>query len=854
MLAAHKLSPDAVPVLPTRLNQNVADFVALYQNGLPFVHQQHLRAKRISHVTLVDTQRLPSIRRVKSDIPVHIIDHHPLAHEIQSHQTFKGDLVGAATTLLVEEIRERSIPINSLEATLLALGIYEDTGSLSYGTTTARDLHAAAWLLEQNAVLETVRRFLTPPLNEEQQHLFDMLVASAETRTVEGYTVTIAKASVDAYISEISSVTHRLQDVLESAALFVLVQMPGSLQLVGRATGNVVDAGEIARLFGGGGHEFASAATICDKSLDEVEAVLWEELYRRVRPAARVADLMSYGVQTVDPDQQISDIIQQLRRIGHEGFPVVEGGRVIGLLTRREADRAIEHGLGDLKVREVMMSGEVTLSPNDSVFNLEQVMVESGWGQIPVLDEQGKLLGIVTRTDLIKHWARTHPPATAQPRTLSIDQMKAVLGDSVIQLIQAVAQHSHEAGLTLYMVGGAVRDLMLHRRNLDLDFVAEGDAIQLAESLKARYGGEVSSFRPFGTAKWILDEQVAQALDVDIIRLPHHIDFATARNEFYEHPTALPTVYHSSIKLDLQRRDFTINTIAIQVSPAGSMGRILDFYGGLNDLQARLIRVLHSLSFVDDPTRILRAVRLSQRLDFKIEPRTAELIGTAVPMLQRITGERIRNELTLLLREREPEQGLLRLQAIGALEAIHPAFSLNEDVKIHFQAARQQQPSWLLEKPDITDLYWHILASKIPHDRLLDWCERLSFGRATTQSLLAVARLVQISEKLRDPQLRTSQIVRDLDGTPELALLAAWIIEEYPLARERIQKYMLEWRHIHPVSNGHTLRAKGIPPGPCYAIVLSRLRDAWLDGEIHSNQDEQHLLQTLIDEVCHDDT
>jgi tRNA nucleotidyltransferase (CCA-adding enzyme) len=311
-------------------------------------------------------------------------------------------------------------------------------------------------------------------------------------------------------------------------------------------------------------------------------------------------------------------------------------------------------------------------------------------------------------------------------------------------------------------------------------------------------------------------------------------------------------VYHSSIKLDLQRRDFTINTIAIQISPFAAMGTILDYYGGQDDLHTGLIRVLHSLSFVDDPTRILRAVRLSQRLGFTIEHRTSELINTALPMLRRITGKRIRDELTLLLREPEPEHGLFRLQGIGALEAIHPTFLLDTNIKRLFQAARQLQPPWPTQSVDMSDIYWHILGSTITYDQLIDWCERLAFGRHVTESLLDGAAVVRLGDKLSDSRVSTSQIVHDLEGKSELALLTAWLILDNPLARERIQRYKLEWQYVKPIADGHTLRAKGVPPGPCYTVVLRRLRDAWLDGEINSDDEENGLLPILIAEACYD--
>ncbi len=855
-LAAHKLYPDAIPVLSERLNRNVDNFMLLYHNGFTFIHQQDLRAKSVERVILVDTQRLPSVRGVKNNTPFDIIDHHQpfTRNDIPADHMFVSEPVGATTTMLIERLQQQETRLTSLEATLLMLGIYEDTGSLSYGTTTPRDIRAAAWLLEQNAALDTVRRFLAPPLNEEQQALYDKLIIESVSRDIDGHIITVGATKIDSHVSEISSVVHRLRDTLDSSALFIAVKMPDNLLLVCRSTADSIDVGEIARLFGGGGHARAAAATVYDKSLNEVVTVLWQQIPQHVRPMTRVADLMSYSIQTVEAGKQVSEIIQHIRRIGHEGFPVLENGRVIGLLTRREADRAMEHGLGNLTLREIMSSGEITLRPDDSVAMLEQRMVESGWGQIPVLNDHDRLIGIVTRTDLIKHWAHTHPTAQPVKNNISNQQIAEVLGKPVSTLIEAVAWQAQAMDLNLYMVGGVVRDLLLKRPNLDLDFVVETNAIDLASALQARYGGEVHSFQPFGTAKWVLDAQIAEKLNVDFAALPTHIDFATARNEFYEHPTALPTVYTSSIKLDLQRRDFTINTLAVQLSPQS--GEILDYYGGMNDLRDGLIRVLHSLSFVEDPTRILRAIRFERRLKFTIEPRTAELIDSALPMLRRITGERIRNELDLLLRENEPEQGLLNLQKRGALEAIHPAFRLDKKLVEHFYAARTQQSPWPIENFELPILYWHILASTIPVSDLPDWCERLLFGRKISDSLIEAAQLVQQIDSLIQPNMPPSQIVERLENRTEIALLTGWLMTNQPLAQSYIQRYMLEWRHIQIIANGHTLRTLGLPPGPCYSLILKRLRTARLDGEISDDTGEQRLLQSLIldKDFCHDNS
>jgi tRNA nucleotidyltransferase (CCA-adding enzyme) len=854
LLAANKLHPVAIPVLPHQLNHNVAEFITLYKNGLPFVAWTDFRAEALERIILVDTARLPDmdslpgLKTLDPKTPTLIVDHHVRPSNLPSHMTFTGEEIGATTTLLVEQIREQKIELTPLEATLLALGIYVDTGAMTYGKTTPRDLRAAAWLLEQNAALDTIRRFLSSPLNDIQLRLFDYLVKTVETRMIHGYTVTVCAAPMNEYVDQINSVTHRLADLFDTDAIFVIVAMPESIQMVCRSGVDAIDVGDIVKKFGGGGHQRAAAAKIADSSLDEVTETLWNLMEQSVRPLTRVAELMSYGVQTVNPDQRISDLIGQLRRIGHEGYPVMDNGKILGLLTSRDADRAMEHGLSTATVRDVMLSGEISLTPDDSVSTLEQVMVESGWGQIPVVDSSGKLIGVVTRTDLIKHWALLHPVISPPQDRVEPAAIEQVLGVSVFALINAIADHARHHDISMYMVGGAVRDLILQRPNLDIDFVIEGDAIAFAEDLVSAFGGESISYRPFGTAKWRIDDLVVARLNlaVDDASMPDHIDFASARNEFYEHPTALPSVYNSSIKLDLHRRDFTINTLAVQLSPERAAYRILDFYSGLADLNNRTIRVLHSLSFVDDPTRILRAVRFEHRLGFAIESRTLELIETALPMLRRITGERLRKELDLLLKETEPEQGLRTMRDRGILSAIHPAFEFADDAAAGFKTARQLKGEFPIVVDDWKQVYWHLIMAYLSLDNVQSVCERLLIGQSFVKSYLQAADLNHNPGALAQDDALVSQIVARLDGVSEITAIAIWILEE-KLIRERIARYLLEWRYIRPSADGNTLKELGLRPGPCYAVILDRLRQARFDGEITDAESEKTLLAQLVE-------
>ena len=457
----------------------------------------------------------------------------------------------------------------------------------------------------------------------------------------------------------------------------------------------------------------------------------------------------------------------------------------------------------------------------------------------------------MTRTDLIKHWASRRPRAPRREPSTPLTVFAQVLGKPMQALVETVAAAAQEAGLTAFVVGGVVRDLLLERRNLDLDIVVEGDATKLAELLAKRCGGKVQVYRPFGTAKWVLEGDGPRYFGVEPAALPPTVDFASARNEFYEAPTALPTVYQGSIKLDLRRRDFTINTLAIQISPAARVGRILDHFGGLADLRAGVIRVLHSLSFVDDPTRVLRAIRFEHRLGFTIEARTAALIRTSLPMLALITGERVRNELDMILVEERPEVALFEMQKRSVLQAIHPDLRLSNRIGRHFRRARVL--ARLMPDVQAPILYWHLLGIYCGVEALPAVSERVMVGKTLGESMLAAAQIVEAFPKLADPAARPSQIAALLDGQPRNALLAAWTYAHDPAVLRALRRYLAEWSAVRPAHNGHDLIALGIARGPCMGRLLKRLRDARLDGEVQSREDEAALIRLLLDEGLCDD-
>jgi len=258
--AVWSLDQDATPVLPQRVNRNVRAFLTLYGERLPFVRAEDLSGEAIDQVTLVDTQSLASLKGVSAGTRVHVIDHHPPGESLSDEWTTHLEEVGAVTTVLVGDLRQAGVELGMAEASLLLLGIYEDTGSLTYASTTPADLLAAAWLLEAGANLSVVAEFLDPPLSPDQRALYEQLLEAAETHSFHGLNVVVACAEVEGRIDEISSVTHKLRDVFDPAGLFVLVEMDSHIQMVARASTDDLDVGEVARRFDGGGHSRPSFA------------------------------------------------------------------------------------------------------------------------------------------------------------------------------------------------------------------------------------------------------------------------------------------------------------------------------------------------------------------------------------------------------------------------------------------------------------------------------------------------------------------------------------------------------------------------------------------------------------------
>jgi len=707
---------------------------------------------------------------------------------------------------------------------------------------------------------------LNVPLTAVQRDLYDRLLTAAQWQSVHGQTIVVAAASAPPdFDDEISSVVHRLRDALSPAGLFVLVRLGRDVQLVARSNRDAVDVAKVARALGGGGHSRAAAAMVVGRPLPDVLAELTTLLPQAVEPMARVAQIMSYGVRTLDPTSTVAQAAELMQRYGHEGYPVVdpETRQVIGLLTRRGVDRAISHDLGRFPVTRVMKQGTVTVRPSDSIERVQQLMLDEGWGQIPVVADShdggpsGPLypIGVVTRTDLLSFLFQ-QPPDVAEPDMKRL--MRGSLTPPLWGMVLAVSAAAAALDMPLYFVGGTVRDLLLGYAPTDLDMVVEGDGIALVQQLQTQFGGEVHTHRRFGTGKWFMSPDIwrqvqkryAAGLEewTAVSALPASIDFVTARTEFYKEPSALPQVERGSIKLDLHRRDFTINTLAVRLDGA-HLGELLDFYGGRKDLQQGLVRVLHSLSFIDDPTRILRAVRYEQRLKFAIEPRTAELLADGLPMLDRVTGDRIRHELELAFREQSPTAVLARLWEMNVMPHIHPALRWTGETAVAFARvpAILADPAWRAALSDETPVFLYFALWILPLEagERTAVMARLHVRKATREDVAAAVRLLDVLAAL-PAAARLSEIAFALRPFLPRVLLTARVALTDSTAIDRLEWFFREGRMVETAVSGDDLRQLGLKPGPQFAVILDRLLVARLDGEVQSEAEERALLADIV--------
>lgn len=846
------------------------------------------------------------------------------------------EAVGAAATLIAEKLQAAGVELNPIEATVMALGIHVDTGSLTFDHSTARDAVALAWLMGQGATVRLIADYVNPSFSQALQELLTPALDRIRTTSYQSYTLATLQLELPEFLPGLSSFTSQLLELTDSATLLLGVTYPAKGEgfrgvIIGRSTIEGTDLGQLFQAWGGGGHPKAASLTLREPDMAQMLAQLQERLIAQIPPPLCAQELMSSPVRTIRPSTTFEESQRILLRYGHSGLSVVNAsGELVGIISRRDLDLALHHGFGHAPVKGYMTLNPKTIHPNTSLPEIEDLMVTFDIGRLPVLSQEDppQLVGIVTRTDVLRQRhqqdlprrERSPAPQPACPwPTQPQDLLRSRLLPDLWELLQTAAAAAHRRGWHLYLVGGGVRDLLLDARSgvmagvplrlSDIDLVVDGFQATLTEAAGVELAQELQQIYPQARLEIHGRFQTAALLwHQDPVLGSLWIDIATARTEFYPYPAANPEVESSSIQQDLYRRDFTINALALRLTAPRS-GLLLDYFGGLLDLQAQQVRVLHANSFIEDPTRIYRAVRFAVRLSFRIESQTLNYIRYALEsgVYERTQGEnpvapalqtRLRAELQLILSASYWQRSLQLLGDLKALRCLHSSLNLTPELWrrvrlvdrylgwLQRQAQSEgQNPAFLIPAATASPVYpWLLRLEAIltglegavaprtghaplgsaqtpdstakrqfdPGDIRRSVATKLQLPAESIDRLTQLEYAVTAIEQTLPQCDRPSQVYRCLKpyDAATLSLVAVQVAK--PL-RRKIWRYLTHWLGVRPPLSGEDLKRLGYRPGPQFKVMLETVLAATLDGTLDSTTEPtlNQALDRATDSAAH---
>jgi len=841
MVAAHKLYPEAQISLGGAVNRNVREFQALYADAIPVVDPADVDRDSVRRLVLVDTvhaNRLGDLGDLcgRADVQVVAFDHHAHPEDLPDYldrDALVSSSDGSLVTLLVRIIAERGIPVTPFEATVFALGIHEDTGSLTFATTTTRDAEALAYCMRAGADTQLLEKWLTNALTAAQRITLAAALETAVELPIAQASVLLSALREDLYVEGVSVVAHRIMDLTGCDAYFLLVEMEGRVFVTARSRGGRVDVAEALRAVGGGGHTAAASAVVKDGSLEAVAAAVAAAVPGAVAPTKVARDVLEAGPAAVPDTTPVDEAALRCRRDGLGGVGVLRGHDLTGRVALADLERASAHGLGHAPVKAVMTTRVPLVWAETPLERVALLLAQDEVGWLPVVEDEpptdddgavplAAITGVVSRRSV----AGAPPREPAAPVTANLAGPLGELGlDELFRHVQAVAASVRGC----YLVGGAVRDLLLREPGFDVDLAVEGDGIAFATELAARLKGHVRPHEKFGTA-------VVVAGDDDALR----VDVASTRAESYEYPGALPKVEHAGIRSDLARRDFSINSMAVSLKPE-TFGDLFDYFGGREDLDARRIVVLHNLSFIEDPTRILRAIRYENRYGLRMDEHTLNLARAccAMDLVGDLSSARLRDELMSLLGEEKVDFSLRRAEELGVWPAIHGRLRVDGRTRELVRRADElraahglglEAPRWRLR------MVW--LLRDLDPEEIAAWAVRM---RVRAQDAHVLERALVVGRRLLDRVARgpSEAELYDLAAAEPLeAVLAAMALDDSGIAVDRLARFLDVSRHVHLEIGGADLLELGFSSGPRMGEVLRSVLHLKLNGVVAGRAQE----------------
>jgi tRNA nucleotidyltransferase (CCA-adding enzyme) len=867
MVAARMFYPNSVIIAPTYRKKIGANYF-LDSLGEIFAFKQlkDIDISKIRTLVVVDTRQRDRIAHVAAvlknpDLIIHCYDHHPDSEDDLPAKLSIVKPWGSTTTILTHLLKEKGIIPSRDESTMMGLGIYEDTGSFTFDSTTEYDFTAAAWLRNNFMDLSIISDLMSNTLTSEQVLLLHRMIESAITLDVHGISIMITNIVLDDFVDEFAVLTHQLFEMEKDAkVILALAQMGDRVQIVARSrVPEKVDVGAICNAFGGGGHSYAAAASVKDKTLEEVKAKLSAMLFSAINKEINVGSKMTAPAKVVEDTQTLATAEAVMLRYGLKACPVVFAGthKCAGIIEYQIAARAVVHKLGNQPVSDFMRSQAITLSPSSDLYPAMEIILDQRQRMIPVVDDAGDIIGVLTRTDIMHllldeslHIPEGNPIISNQKNRDLTSMLKDKLPGQHYKLLQTIGELADNLKVHAFAVGGFVRDLLMDTVNLDIDITVEGDGMAFAKSLSEKLAGKYRAYPAFQTALVIYNDSEGKE---------QHIDVATARLEYYEYPGALPTVELSSIKMDLSRRDFTINALAISLN-SGIFGLLVDPYGALRDLHEKHIRVLHSLSFIEDPTRILRAIRFEKRFNFKFGQQTEKLMKNCLQLgfLQKLSGSRLFNEICHIFAEKEVLSCLERMENLGIMRQIHPLLGITP-AKVTTIAEVSAVLSWyklffLKQQPVNWMVYLLALCPNAKYSDMSEVLQRFNVTEKQKNEFMSLREATRTAIKelqiwQKNSEKSMSFLYNILIHIPLEGILYLMAQSSMQSMKKEISNFLSRLWNMSLDINGDDLLVLGVPQGPQIGMILKHVLDAKADGIAETKEDQLEIARVMINKL-----
>ena len=838
-VAVSKLFPGTIPILNTSSEAEVQRFVSIYKDYLNLSTINEISFDSIREVYLVDTQDIFRIKplyeeTLKRDLYVTVFDHHPIEEEAKFNKVIIKTY-GSTMTILYELIKEKNINFNQVEATLFLLGIYEDTGSLTFSSTSEKDLEACGYFLKKGGKLSIVSEFVSPALNDSQKELFSKFLDAVEIVEIKGVNIAICPVNAEKYVEGVSFLTHKLMETTDVDALFTITRFKEDILIVGRSKdANIVNIGKTIENLGGGGHPQAASVFIQKSTQDLNFLVLrvLREVKKNIKSTRRVEDFMSSPVKVITPDTSAEEALKLMLRYGYSGLPVVVDEKLVGIISRRDIGRINEEKLKKMPVSYYMSKNPKTIPSEISIKEAEKIMIEKDYGRLPVVKSK-KIVGILTRSDLLKAlYGIEKESSNSRKDKESIkksikDDINIKLSKEVKEYLKVIGKIGDDLNINVYLVGGSIRNLILGYYCKDFDILIDKDFYKFIENVSKNEkfkDKKISINKIFNTAKIQIDESLV-------------FDIALTRKEYYEYPAALPTVSIGSLREDLFRRDFTINALAASLNNK-SFGEIIDYFNCYEDIINKKIKILHKLSFIEDPSRILRAVEYEFKYGFKMDKETEEAAINVmnIGIFERISKFRILSEFVNLLEETNYNPSVIkRLSKLNALRILSGNIKINRNTIKKLEKASKLIESINPKKKWFP--YIVILTFNLTDDETCEILERLRAGKKEIKIALNFRNNYKILIKKLSKASKNSEIAGVLNNLSdeEIVMLGSFLKSE---DLDKLLKYINEIKPLKLELDGHEIEKITNAKREKLGEIINKLLFMKYDGIIKNKDDE----------------